>query len=291
MRHIPVLLNEILQYLDPHPNEDVIDATVNGGGHAEAIIEKIAPNGRLLGIDRDPSIIRETKNKLSRYGDRVRLAEGNFSQITTIAGEYGMLHPFRILFDLGFSSYHLASAGRGFSFQKDEPLDMRFNSADTECTAEALINHASPDELVRIFEEYGEVRRAKKFVELIVAERQKRRIETTKELAQLAEMSFGRGRIHPATKIFQALRIAVNQELEHIAAGLTGAFEILEPGGRLAVISFHSLEDRIVKNLFKSWENNAKLITKKPVMANQDEVRHNPRARSAKLRVIEKLHS
>ncbi|OHA01471.1 MAG: 16S rRNA (cytosine(1402)-N(4))-methyltransferase [Candidatus Sungbacteria bacterium RIFCSPHIGHO2_02_FULL_49_12] len=288
MEHIPVLLNEILASLNPQPNEDVIDATVNGGGHAEALLSKIAPNGKLLGIDRDPAILAETRLRLARFGGRVMLAEANFANISLIAGEYGVLHPHCILFDLGFSSYHLASANRGFSFQKDEPLDMRYNPKDTDCTAEAIVNHCSPEELLRIFEEYGEIRRAKKFVELLVGERQKRRIQTTKELAALAEKSFGRGKIHPATKVFQALRIVVNRELEHVTTGLAGAFEILEPGGRLAVISFHSLEDRIVKNLFKEWKDAGTILTKKPITASHNEIRQNPRSRSAKLRIITK---
>ena len=165
---------------------------------------------------------------------------------------------------------------------------MRYNPKDTDCTAEAIVNHCSPEELLRIFEEYGEIRRAKKFVELLVGERQKRRIQTTKELAALAEKSFGRGKIHPATKVFQALRIVVNRELEHVTTGLAGAFEILEPGGRLAVISFHSLEDRIVKNLFKEWKDAGTILTKKPITASHNEIRQNPRSRSAKLRIITK---
>jgi len=289
VNHIPVLLNEVIQYLDSQPNEDAIDATVNGGGHAAAILERIAPNGRLLGIDRDPSIIENTKPRLARFGDRVILAEGNFANIQTFARNAGVLHPSAILFDLGFSSYHLASANRGFSFQGEAPLDMRYNPDDTTCTAEAIINHAAPSELERIFEEYGELARSRKLVEQIVSERKMRPIRTTSELVQIIERVLPRGRIHPATKIFQALRIAVNQELEFIEVGLRSAFEILAPGGRLAAISFHSLEDRIVKRFFASLGEAATILTKKPIGPTQAEVRANPRSRSAKLRVVQKI--
>jgi len=289
VNHVPVLLNEVIQYLALQPNEDAIDATVNGGGHAEAILENIAPHGYLLGIDRDPSILDETKSRLSRFGDRAIVACGNFANIAVIAERAGVLHPSAILFDLGTSSYHLASANRGFSFQGEAPLDMRYNPDDTTCTAEAIINHAAPSELERIFEEYGELARARRLVEQIVAERKTRPIRTTRELVSIIERVLPRGRIHPATKIFQALRIAVNQELESIEAGLRSAFEILAPNGRMVVISFHSLEDRIVKRFFASLGEAAMILTKKPHVPTTPEIRANPHSRSAKLRAVKKI--
>ncbi len=287
--HIPVLLNEVIQYLDPQPNEDAIDATVNGGGHAEAILEKIAPKGRLLGIDRDPSILDETQSRLSRFGDRAIVACGNFSNIRLIAKDHGVLHPSIILFDLGASFYHLASAKRGFSFAEDEPLDMRYNPEDSVCTAEALVNHAALEELERIFKTYGEERHARRIAELIIRERKHRRIETAKDLAALIGERVPRGKLHPATRIFQALRIAVNDELTHADRGIREAYDLLAEGGRLAVISFHSLEDRIAKNIFKEMKHIGTILTPKPVSASRQEKISNPRSRSAKLRVIKKI--
>ena len=289
MNHVPVLLNEVMQYLAPQPNEDGVDATVNGGGHAEAILEQIGPGGRLLGIDRDPSILDETKSRLSRFGDRAIVACGNFSNIRLIAKDHGVLHPSVILFDLGASSYHLASAKRGFSFAEDEPLDMRYNPEDSTCSAEALVNHAALEELERIFKTYGEERQARRIAELITSERKHRRIETAKDLAALIARNVPRGRLHPATRIFQALRIAVNDELTHADRGIREAYGLLADGGRLAVISFHSLEDRIVKKFFKSLSDAAVVLTPKPVSANRQEKMSNPRSRSAKLRVVKKI--
>lgn len=287
MEHVPVLLQEVLQYLEPSANEDVIDATVNGGGHAEALLARIAPRGRLLGIDRDPTILVHTRQRLAAFGDRVILAEGTFACIATLAEDAGVLHPHRVLFDLGFSSYHLASAHRGFSFQGSEPLDMRYDSKQS-LTAGHLVNHAPAEELEQLFREYGEERKARLIASAIAKERKRKRFETTAELRKLIERFSGPGRIHPATRVFQALRIAVNDELAHVRAGIKDAFRILAPKGRLAVISFHSLEDRIIKHAFKDFLHEGRLITKKPVTAGSVEIRQNPRARSAKLRVIEK---
>ena len=289
MNHVPVLLNEVIQYLAPQPNEDAIDATVNGGGHAEATLERIGPGGRLLGIDRDPSILDETKSRLSRFGDRAIVACGNFFNIRLIAKDHGVLHPSVILFDLGASSYHLASAKRGFSFAEDEPLDMRYNPDDTTCSAEDLVNHAALEELERIFKTYGEERRARRIAELITSARKHRRIETAKDLAALIAKGVARGKLHPATRIFQALRIAVNDELTHVDKGIREAYALLAEDGRLAVISFHSLEDRIAKNIFKEMKHTGAILTPKPVSASRQEKMSNPRSRSAKLRVIKKL--
>lgn len=283
--HEPVLLQEVITHLDPHPNEDVIDATVNGGGHAEALLERISPEGKLLGIDRDPAMLTRTEKRLARFGDRAILAEGNFSTIRKLAELQGVLHPSCILFDLGFSSYHLAS-GRGFSFQAAEPLDMRYNPNETLETAEAIVNRAPRERLEQIFREYGEERNARRIAKAIIETRQRSPIKTTKELADIAGRISMKGRIHPATRIFQALRIAVNDELVHVRRGLEDAITLLAPKGRLAVISFHSLEDRIAKQIFR--ERNDGLATKKPITAGALELGRNPRARSAKLRVFTK---
>lgn len=288
MIHTPVLLKEVLEILDLQSNEDVIDATINGGGHAEKILARISPRGKLLGIDRDPSIIKEAKQRLHSFGDRLVLACGNFRTIASIARKTNFVRPHGILFDLGFSSYHMSSAGRGFSFMKNEPLDMRYNPEENSLTAEAIITRAPREELRRIFSEYGEERHARDIAEAIIKERAHRRIATTSDLASLCERVLPRTKIHPATRIFQALRIAVNDELGSLREGLLGAYQILVPGGRMAVISFHSLEDRIVKNFFKEIINEGIVITKKPVIATRDEIKANPRARSAKLRAFQK---
>ncbi|MBI2055084.1 MAG: 16S rRNA (cytosine(1402)-N(4))-methyltransferase RsmH [Candidatus Sungbacteria bacterium] len=287
--HTPVLLQEVLHYLNPEANEDVIDATVNGGGHAEVLLERIAPKGRLLGIDRDPSILAGTKERLKKFGDRMMVARGNFANIAILAKENGVLHPSSILFDLGTSSYHLAS-DRGFSFQRDEPLDMRYNPEDEELTAEAIINHAPLSELERIFKTYGEERKARRVAEAVVKERRHRAIKTTKELAALIEKILPRGRIHPATRIFQALRIAVNDELGNAEKGILEAIKTLKPGGKLAVISFHSGEDRVVKQIFKESQKKSEgeILTPKPITATRSEITENPRSRSAKLRAFKK---
>lgn len=287
--HIPVLLEEVLHSLDPRENEDAIDATINGGGHAEALLERTGPKGRLLGIDRDQAMLERSRERLKRFGDRVTLVHGNFSNIRTIAERHEVLHPSLILFDLGMSSYHLAS-GRGFSFQRDEPLDMRFDSQETELTAEAIVNHAPIEELERIFETYGEERKGRRLAEAIASERKHRNLKTAGDLVGLIERIIPRGRIHPATRIFQALRIAVNDELGHVERGIRAAIEVLAPGGRLAVISFHSLEDRIVKNIFRESKDLGE-ISKKPIAAGPGEIRENPRARSAKLRVFRKYET
>ncbi|MBI4135044.1 MAG: 16S rRNA (cytosine(1402)-N(4))-methyltransferase RsmH [Candidatus Sungbacteria bacterium] len=284
--HAPVLLEEVLRYLNPQPNEDAIDATVDGGGHARSILECIAPRGKLLGIDRDPEMFREAKANLSSFGDRVIVTHGNFADIATIAKDAEVLHPSCILFDLGMSSYHLASE-RGFSFLKpEEPLDMRYNPASS-LTAEAIVNHAPLEELVRIFSEYGEYHHPEAIARAIVRQRKHWKFKSVGDV--LSVIPRKKGRIHPATKLFMALRIAVNNELLYVEAGVRGAFQILEPGGRLAVISFHSLEDRIIKRFFQELRGVSLVLTLKPVTASREEIKQNPKARSAKLRVVKKL--
>lgn len=287
--HVPVLLEEVIRYLDPRENEEAIDATINGGGHARAILEKTGPDGKLLGLDRDSSLIERAKENLAKFEGRVIVRRGNFANIATIAKSARVLHPRVILFDLGVSSYHLASE-RGFSFMAPaSPLDMRYDPTENTPTAEVILNTAPSEELSEIFARFGEEPRASRIARLIVEERKRRKFHVVGDLLKVMEGISGRGRIHPATRIFQALRIAVNNELSHMELGIREAFRILDPGGRLAVISFHSLEDRIVKLFFRELKPVAAILTPKPITATAKERMGNPRSRSAKLRVVQKL--
>ncbi len=291
--HVPVLLNEVLSYLSPQPGGTYIDATVGPGGHAEAILEACAPTGRLLGIDRDPEALQIARQRLARFGQRVRLVRGNFAQLGAIASAEGFAPADGILFDLGVSSLQLASEGRGFSFQTSGYLDMRFGPEGP--TAADLLRELSARQLEAILREYGEETKARAIAKAIVEARSKAPLQTAEQLAALVQRVYGgrRGRIHPATRTFQALRIAVNRELEALQEGLGAAVELLKPGGRLVVISFHSLEDRVVKNMFKAWTvgpaPRVRVLTRKPVRPSRYEVKLNPRARSARLRSVEVL--
>lgn len=276
MIHKPVLLKEVIEYLDPKPGENFIDCTFGEGGHAKEIEKKIAPGGKLLGIDADPG--------------QPAPVHGSYVDIDAIANkqDFGPVHG--ILADLGYSSYHIEASGRGFSFLSNEPLDMRYDTTST-VTAADIVNTWSEDELVKIFEEYGEEKFSKKIVKEIIEQRKKEKIETTFDLKNIIEsVVLRKEKIHPATRVFQALRIATNQELENLKIFLPKAIALLASGGRLAVISFHSLEDRMVKHFFqeKVKEGIVKILTKKPIGASQEEIVQNPRARSAKLRAIKK---
>lgn len=311
--HIPVLLQEVLYYLDVRPGGRYIDATIGMGGHAKEIVKK---GGMVLGIDRDPSVIPHLMQDpdLSASGGRFRgndndiiVVQGSFSEIKRIAGENGFTEADGILFDLGMGSHQLDDPARGFSFQREGPLDMRYDRGLTQTgrgqtrTAEYIVNIYSEKELVRIFREYGEERKfAKKVARAMVAARKIRPLETTTELYNLIK--------HPSTarRIFQALRIEVNQELENLEKALPQAVELLKGGGRLVVVSFHSLEDRIVKNFFNRETKDCicppefpvcrcqakaslRILTKKPVPASEQETKINPRSKSAKLRVAIKI--
>lgn len=303
MMHTPVLLKEVLEYLQPKPGQKFVDATIDGGGHAEAVLEGISPDGAFLGMDLDNELLSKFKLKIknSRFKNKVVLANDSYVNLKKIAEETGFMEADGILFDLGMSSWQLEEAGRGFSFQRNEPLDMRFsrqaqNNSVITLTAAEMLNQFSYNELVEILKEYGEERFAKSIALQIIKTRKDNPIKTTFELVEIIKNSvpfwYRRGKIHFATKTFQALRIAVNHELENLESGLKSAVEILKNGGRLAVISFHSLEDRIVKNFFRNKARAGILavITKKPVIADLIEITKNPRARSAKLRVAEKEH-
>ncbi|MEK7503759.1 MAG: 16S rRNA (cytosine(1402)-N(4))-methyltransferase RsmH [Patescibacteria group bacterium] len=286
--HIPVLQKEVLRYLDPKPNENFIDATIGGGGHALEVLQKIAPRGKVLGIDWTPEAIRELKTYQKDMPNLILTCD-NFANLAEIVKQYKFNKVSGILFDLGYSSWHLEGSERGFSFQRKEPLDMRYNTQN-QLTAEKILNYWSKFDIERILREYGEEKFADKIAENIVQERKTRVIENTLQLVEIINQSVrGRQKIHPATRTFQALRIAVNDELNNIEKVLPQALEILEPGGRLVVISFHSLEDRIVKNFLKNNSLKLNLLIKKPVVPAWQEIRINNRARSAKLRAAIKI--
>ena len=300
--HIPVLTKEILNYLNLKKGGVYIDCTVGGGGHSKAILEKIYPHGLLIGIDQDIEAINAAKEELKTYLDKVTLIKGNFKNLEKILPDIKIKTVSGIIFDLGVSFHQLKEKERGFSFKEDSHLDMRMD-LNQEFNAYILINSYSENDLVEIFEKYGEERFSKRIARLITIERKKERINTTKQLADLVIRSLPRTkkrhtwRIHPATRIFQAIRIEVNQELKALEKGLNQAIRALEDKGRICVISYHSLEDRIVKHLFKEVEREGKgqknyglkIITKKPIRPSSEEIRENPKARSAKLRVAEKI--
>lgn len=282
--HIPVLLKEMLELLSPKSNENFVDCTIGLGGHAEEILRKTAPNGKVLGIDLNGNTLKVVRENLAEYGDRLVLVEDSFANLEEIVHQNNLGKVDGILLDLGMSSWEIAESGKGFSFQKDEPLDMRF-SEKIEITAKYIINRWKEDELLRIFREYGEERFARPIAKRIVEERKGKEIATTGELVDIIlQVKHRRGRINPATQVFQALRIEVNSELENLKDVLAQSVNVLSKDGRIAVISFHSLEDRIVKWFFRENEN-LEIITKKPIMAGEEEIKFNHRSRSAKLRM------
>ncbi len=303
MTHIPVLFNEVITLLQPQANGRYLDGTVGAGGHTAGILEASAPTGRVLGLDKDPEAIAYAQKRLAKYGERVILVNASYTAMAQVAAAHGFTDLDGILLDLGLSSRQLDDPARGFSFMKEGPLDMRFDPTQGE-TAADLINNLSEAELADIFWRYGEENRSWYYARIIVAERPFTR---TTELADvIAANTRQRGRRHPATKIFQALRIAVNKELEAVETGVLAAIDLLKPDGRLAVISFHSLEDRFVKQTFRRLSQDktpppgfpatddsrpaiVRRITRKAVQATAAETEQNPRSRSARLRVVEKI--
>lgn len=300
--HLPVLTKEILNYLNLKKGGVYIDCTLGGGGHSKAILEKIYPHGLLIGIDQDIEAIETAKEELKSYIDKVKLVKGNFKNLEEILSDLKTERVSGIIFDLGVSFHQLREKERGFSFKEDSHLDMRMD-LNQEFNADILINSYSEKDLAEIFEKYGEERFSKRIARLIVIERKKKTFTTTKQLADLIIKTLPRTkkrhtwRIHPATRVFQAIRIEVNQELKALEKGLNQAIRVLEDKGRICVISYHSLEDRIVKHLFKEAAREGKeqknyglkIVTKKPIRPSLEEVRDNPKARSAKLRVAEKI--
>lgn len=292
--HEPVLYTEAIAFLAPRSGGTYIDGTVGAGGHARGILDLSAPDGRLLGIDLDDQALQWARQMLVGYGAQVTLVHGSFAQLSAIAREHGFCPADGVLLDLGLSTMQLATSERGFSFQLEGPLDMRFDMS-ADMTAADLVNTLPEDKLADILYRYGEERMSRRIARAIV---QARPLHTTIELAQLvARVVKRRGRIHPATRTFQALRIAVNNELEVLAQGLEQAVEVLSPGGRLVVIAFHSLEDRIVKHYFRQQSRRdsngrgplLRVLTPHPIRPSRAEQERNPRSRSARLRAAEKL--
>jgi 16S rRNA (cytosine1402-N4)-methyltransferase len=293
--HIPVLLNEILEIFDPKPGETYIDATVNGGGHAKAILQRVGRGGKVIGIEWDSELVQKLRNEIKEQRHtNFEVIEGNYRDIKKILSQnlFGTIDG--ILFDFGYSSYHVDSSKRGFSFREDEPLDMRYNIHDTNTTAKNIVNTWPENTIADILRTYGEERWAKHIARAIAERRKKKEISTTFELVDivnsvLRRRSSGKG-IHPATRTFQALRIATNEELVNIEKGLIDAIQIVKKGGVIGAISFHSLEDRLVKQLFRRYEKEGaiRVITKKSITPGMSEIQQNRRARSAKLRIARK---
>ncbi|MEK7081703.1 MAG: 16S rRNA (cytosine(1402)-N(4))-methyltransferase RsmH [Patescibacteria group bacterium] len=289
--HIPVLLKEVLDGLAIKKGEIFLDCTAGAGGHSGAVCHQLGSSVKIVAIDQDEDAVNRVKEELFPCDGISKL--GNFRNLDRILDETGINQPNKVLFDLGLSSNQLEESHRGFSFQKDEPLLMTFekNPLDYRATAAGIVNSWNQEEIADIIWRFGEERRARKIAEAIVAERKRQPITTSKQLAELVAKIIPRGKIHSATKTFQALRIAVNDELNALTEGLRQSFQRLAPNGRLAVISFHSLEDRIVKNFFrdKNKEGLGKILTKKPLTPTDEEITRNRKARSAKLRIIEKI--
>jgi len=294
--HEPVLLNEVLHFLPVKAGGVYIDGTVGGGGHAETILQRMDGRGTYIAIDRDLETLERARERLRSFERQVHFVHGVFSQIPKILKELRIKTADGVLIDLGFSSFQLDTGERGFSFLKEGPLDMRMDPSGIDVdghgplpTAAEIVNEWPEKDLAEIFYKFGEERFARRIARAIVAVRRGPPFEKTTDLSRLIEKTVPRGRhkIHPATRVFQALRIAVNGELDHLEKFLSADFSFLNEGSRIIVISFHSLEDRLVKRSFRSRED-LKVVTKKPVTATVEELRENPRSRSAKLRVAEK---
>ena len=304
--HRPVLLQASIELLQPRPGAVFVDCTLGGGGHARALLERIQPGGRLLGIDRDPAAIARVADTLTGFDPPPKLVQGNFADLDLIAAESGFERVDGVLLDLGLSSHQLDAGERGFSFRADGPLDMRMDPASPE-TADQVVNRLDRAGLARVIRTLGEERWADRIAEFIV---RRRPLRTTRELAAAVEAAIPRGAwpkdIHPATRTFQAIRMEVNDELGSLERGLKAAIKILNPGGRMAAISFHSLEDRMVKSTLTAESKDClcppqqpvctcahrallRIITRRPHPPGEDEIAANPRSRSAKLRVAERI--
>lgn len=307
--HLSVMAEEVLRFLAPKTGGCYLDGTLGGGGHSALIAEQCLPGGVLIGIDRDRAALAAAGQKLARFGDEVRLVQGDFARVANHLETLGIAGLDGFILDLGVSSHQLDSGERGFSFQQDAPLDMRMDTGSGD-TAADLLNDLPEQELERIIREYGEERWAKRVAAFIVRARSEAPIKNTLQLVDIIKGAIPKAkweeRLHPATRTFQALRIAVNHELESLDRGMRDAIERLKPGGRGVVISFHSLEDRIVKHIFREYavgctcprqitvcvcgnRPRVRVLTPRPVMAGKEELESNPRSRSAKLRAVEKL--
>ncbi len=293
--HIPVLLHETIEGLNLQKGAVVVDGTLGAGGHASAIAERFGSEVKIIGFDLDRNAIAIAEKRVLDAGGNLTVINANFRYLDTKLPEIGVIAINGALFDLGVSSMELGQSGRGFSFKYDEPLLMTLESNPDESTITArdLVNSSREEDLATIIFNYGEEHYSRRIAKAIVEARRKKKIETSLELADIIAGSvpagYRNGRINPATKTFQALRIATNDELGAVRDGLKAAWTMLAPGGRIAVITFHSLEDRIVKNYFKELsQENGLLLTKKPIVPGREEIITNPRSRSAKLRIIEK---
>jgi 16S rRNA (cytosine1402-N4)-methyltransferase len=297
--HKTVLLHEAIDGLDIHPGEIFVDGTLGGGGHTEEVVKRFHDKVQILGIDQDKAALDRSKERLCKEDIKIdiKFILGNFRNIDTLLKPIGIEKVDKILLDIGLSSNQFEESGRGFSFQKNEPLIMSFKKdlSDGDLTASEIVNTWDEENIRAILEGYGEEQFAYKIAKAIVEARQVKKIETTFELVEIIKSAtpkfYHHRKIHPATKTFQALRITVNDEIESLKQGLEKSFSLLNPSGRLAVISFHSLEDRVVKTYFKTKEDEqlAKRIAKKPIIPKEEEISQNPRSRSAKLRIIQKI--
>lgn len=289
--HCSVLPLETIEFLAPKSDGVYVDGTLGLGGHTEAILQNSGPNGRVIAFDWDEAAIAKSRERLKSFGDRLTIIRRNFSEIAEGLDEVGLNKVDGILIDIGLSSLQLDQGGRGFSFQRDEPLDMRMDTR-REVTAASILNRGTEQELADIFYYYGEEKQARRIASFVVKERLKQPLKTSMQFADLVAgavpKAFHPKRIHVATRVFQALRIAVNTELENLAGILETGVDRLLPGARFCVISFHSLEDRMVKRKFRD-NKQLKVLTKKPVAAGHEEQEKNRRSRSARLRVAEKL--
>ncbi len=308
--HKPVLLHEVLTYLNPQPKDVMIDCTLGGGGHSKAILTRIIPGGRLIALDQDTQAIAAARENLKPLGEKnFAIFHSNFLHLKDVLQEAALDKVDGVLYDLGVSSYQLDEAARGFSYQQDAPLDMRMDRS-ISLTAADLVNKMSAAELSKIIFDYGEERWAKRIAEFIVREREQQPVTTTGQLVDVIKKAIPKGARkegpHPAKRTFQALRIAVNKELEILAQSIENGIDVLKPQGRLAVITFHSLEDRIVKKTFQKMAEGCvcpkdlpacvckhhpavRIVTGKPILPGEEELLDNPRSRSAKLRVVEKI--